>query len=236
MANLSARVPTGIPGFDGLIEGGFERNAIVMLAADAGCGKSTFALQYLNNGAIDYGENGLYITFEEDKENIFKHMKKFGMDLEKLEVAGKLKILAYPPNEVEKFINESGVIADIIEEHEIKRVVIDSATSLILLQENEYKRRETFLKTMKLLRSWGCTTLLTSESKLNRSGDVKARFGVEYLADGFIAIHTVRKKDVRDIAIEVVKMRGVNHVKKMSPMKITDKGIVVYPNQPVFGD
>ena len=232
---LSEKVATGIPGLDGMIEGGFERNSIIMVGGNAGSGKSTFAIQFLVNGANE-GENGLYLTFEEEKGNVFKHMLRFGWDLKALEDAKKLKVLEYPPTDIDKFISGGAVVADIIEENNIKRIVVDSVTSLVLLQPNEYERREAFLKTMKMLRKWGCTTLLTTEARETVSGDLRARFGLEYLADGFIAIHTVRKRDVRDIALEVVKMRGIDHSRKMVPIKITDKGITVYPNQAVFSE
>lgn len=229
------KVQTGIPGLDGMIENGFEKNSTVMVAAGSGCGKTTFALQFLYAGATQFNENGLFITFEEDKKQVFKHMSRFGWDFAALERDKKIKILEYPPTEIERFINEAGVIADMIEENNIKRVVIDSVTSLILLRENEYQRRESFLKTMKMLKRWGVTCLLTSEAR-EFHGELRARFGIEYLADAFIAIHTIRKREVREHALEVVKMRGVNHIKKMVPMKITEKGVVIYPEQHVFTD
>lgn len=229
-------IQTGITGLDQMCGGGVEQGSTVIVAAGAGSGKSTLAIQYIYNGITKFNENGLYITFEEQKERIYGHMKKFGFDLDAVEKSGKLKFLEFPPTEVDKFINSGSVIADIIEENKIKRIVIDSVTSLVLLSENEYRRRESFLKTMSLLKKWGCTTMLTSEARQSASGDVKSRFGLEYLADGFIVIHSIRKKDVRDFAIEVVKMRGLDHSKKMAPVKITSAGIVAYPGQTVFGD
>ncbi|HQT45148.1 MAG TPA: ATPase domain-containing protein [Candidatus Micrarchaeota archaeon] len=229
-------IQTGIAGLDQMCGGGIEQGSTVIVAAGAGSGKSTLAMQYIYNGITKFGENGLYITFEEQKDKVYAHMKKFGFDLAEVEKSGKLKFLEYPPTEVDKFINSGSVIADIIEENKIKRIVIDSVTSLVLLSESEYKRRESFLKTMSLLKRWGCTTLLTSEARQTASGDVRSRFGLEYLADGFIVVHSIRKKDVREFAIEVVKMRGLEHSKKMAPMKITSTGLIAYPNQTVFGD
>jgi KaiC/GvpD/RAD55 family RecA-like ATPase len=232
---MEEKVRTGIPGLDGMIEDGFEKNSVVMVAAGSGCGKTTFALQFLHAGAAQLGENGLFITLEEDKKQVFKHMLSFGWDFAALEGEGKIKVLEYPPTEIARFINEAGVIADMIEENDIKRVVVDSVTSLVLLSESEYQRRESFLKTMKMLKRWGVTCMLTSEAR-EFNGEVRARFGIEYLADGFITIHTIRKREAREQALEVVKMRGINHMKKMVPMKITDKGVVLYPEQHVFTD
>ncbi|MEM4389631.1 MAG: ATPase domain-containing protein [Candidatus Micrarchaeia archaeon] len=230
------RVATGIPGLDELIEGGFERHSVVLVAGEAGSGKSTFALQFLYNGATKFGEPGLYITFEEQKRAIFRHYLRFGWNFPELEKQKKISVAEYPPHEVDKFISEGGIIEDLIRDNDIQRVAIDSMTSFALLYENEYKRRSAFLKAMEQLRRWGCTTLLTSEAEATRAGELRVRFGMEFLTDGFIAIHTIRKGDVRDSALEVVKLRGTEHVKRLVPLKITKTGIVVYPNQPVFGE
>ena len=229
-------VKTGIPGLDSMIGGGFERKSVVIVTGTAGSGKTILALQFLYNGAAQFNEPGLFITFEESKESIFKHMLKFGWDFEELEREKKIIILEYPPHEVDRFISEGAVIEDMVRENGIQRVVMDSITSFMLLYEEEYRRRQVFLKTMELLRKWECTTLLTSEATADESGEPKARFGVEFLADALLAIHVIKKGGVKSLAIEVVKMRGVAHEMRLNLMKITPKGIEVYPSQPVLGE
>ena len=58
------RVATGIPGFDELIEGGFPKNFVILLAGTPGTGKSIFSLEYIYNGASSLNENGVYITLD----------------------------------------------------------------------------------------------------------------------------------------------------------------------------
>ena len=57
----------------------------------------------------------------------------------------------------------------------------------------------------------------------------------EFLADGVIVLYNIQRGTVRENAIEVLKLRGAKHQKKIVAMQITDKGIVVYPEQEVFG-
>src|SRR3989344_2847071 len=64
------RIPSGIPGFDDLIEGGFKVGSINLLAGSAGSGKTIFSIQFLVEG-IKRGEAGVYITFEEKREKLF---------------------------------------------------------------------------------------------------------------------------------------------------------------------
>jgi circadian clock protein KaiC len=201
----------------------------------AGSGKTILSLQFLYNGATTFNEPGLYITFEEQKETVYKHMLSLGWDFSDLERQRKIVFLEYPPHEVDRFISEGAVIEDMVREYGVQRVVIDSITSFMLLYSEEYRRRQVFLKTMEILRKWGCTTLLTSEGTGTEDGDVKARFGVEFLADGLLSIHTIKRGGVKEFALEVVKLRGTQHEMKMNLMKITPRGIEIYPSQPVFG-
>ena len=59
------RVPTGINSLDALIEGGFPRGSLILLAGNPGTGKTIFSMQFLFKGAEDYGESGIYVSFAE---------------------------------------------------------------------------------------------------------------------------------------------------------------------------
>jgi len=230
----SEKVKTDIPGLDSMIGGGFERKSVIIVSGTAGSGKTILSLQFLYNGATNYNEPGLYVTFEEQKETIFKHMLSFGWDFAQLERERKMVFLEYPPHEVDRFISEGAVIEDMVRDYGIQRVVMDSITSFMLLYNEEYRRRQVFLKTMEILRKWGCTTLLTSEGMGTEDGEVKTRFGVEFLADGLISIHSIKKGGVKEFALEVVKLRAAPHDMRTNLMKITSQGIEVYPSQPVL--
>ena len=51
-----------------------------------------------------------------------------------------------------------------------------------------------------------------------------------------IVIYNAKRGNVRENGIEVLKMRGEKHEKKIVAMQITDNGIVVHPDQEIFGD
>ncbi len=228
------RIPTYIPGLDEMIESGFEENSIVLVAGTSGTGKSIFATQWAYHSSLN-GRNSLYISFEEMKHPFFQHAARFGWDLETLEKKKRFKFIRYPAAEVQKFITDAPYIKDVIDKHNIQQIVIDSITALLLLQENEYKQRETFFKITDILREWGCTTLLTSEATVKDDPtNIAVRFNVEYLSDAYIALYMIRKKNVRERALEVIKMRGTNFVNKIVPFKITESGIQVYPDTPIW--
>ena len=72
-----ARVRSGIPGLDELIEGGFVESSSVLVSGGAGSGKTIFAMQYIYKGAELYGEPGIYISMEEGATNLWWNMKNF---------------------------------------------------------------------------------------------------------------------------------------------------------------
>ena len=232
------RIPTGIPGLDSMMEGGFAAGNVALIAGTAGTGKSILSTQFLVNGATKHNEVGVLITFEEKKKQIFKNMKRFGWDLEDLEKKKQLFVFEYAPHEVDKFITEGGSIEGVIRDYKAKRLVFDSITSFAALYETEAKRRQAVIRLLDILRRWNCTTLLPSEATMvsdaGEETQMQVRFGLEYLSDALLSIYAVRKGDIREMALEIVKMRGTDHSKKLAPMKITKEGITLYPDQPFF--
>jgi KaiC/GvpD/RAD55 family RecA-like ATPase len=228
------RVPTGIEGFDEIIQGGFVRGSTVMLSGGAGTGKTIFGLQYLFNGISKHGEGGVYISFNETKESIYRHAKLFGWDLEKLEAENKFAFIKYEPHEVDTILSEGGgSIKDTIDALGAKRMVIDSLTSYTLLFENAYKESEAILDLLTILRRWGITTLVIAEvgeTEWERSQDRSV-----FLSDGVILTYYLRKELSRNRALEVIKMRDTFHLEKICPFNITNRGIIVFPEAQVFG-
>jgi len=227
------RVPTGIPGLDEVMSGGFEKKSINIVSGGAGTGKSIFAMQFLINGITQYNDPGVYITFEEEKEKIQNHMQKMGWDLKKLGDEGKLMIIEYTPDKVSKMLSEGGgEIEWVMTKIKAKRIVIDSLTAFSLLFKDELARRRAFLDLFKIISNWDCTALLVVEHE----SDVERHHSldVEFEVDGIILLYYLRKGDIRNRALEILKLRGSEHASRIFPMKITDQGIKIYPDEAVF--
>ena len=59
------KAPTGITGLDEITLGGLPRGRPTLLCGAAGCGKTLLALAFLVNGALEFGEPGVFVAFEE---------------------------------------------------------------------------------------------------------------------------------------------------------------------------
>jgi len=220
------RVNTGIPNLDKLVQGGFEQYSVNMIVGDSGSGKTIFAMQYLWEG-LKKGEKCIFITFEEKREEFYKNMKEFGWDLDYYEKKGKFFFLEYSPEKVKIMIEEGGgEIETTVIKHNVTRLVIDSITSFALLFEGELEKREAALSLFDIVRRWNCTSLVTlQEDPLDRKrGDSSS---LEFEADSIILLYFIRIKKERERMIEILKMRGTNHSKKIHPIKINNSGIVV---------
>ncbi len=228
------RISTGIGGLDEMIEGGFKKKNTVLVVGGCGSGKSTLAMQYLYAGA-NAGEAGVYVSFEEEAEQIKENMLRHGWDLQKLEEGKKLKILRIDPQDVMHIIKqEYGIIVDAIRDIDAKRVVIDSLTSIETMIEGDFNKRQGVLKLVNWLQKIGCTTLMVSESEQDPTK--YSRHGImEFVVDGVIVLYNIRRGKSRIRALEVLKMRGTNQITNLVPY-IIDKGIQLQPRQIIFGD
>lgn len=222
-----ARIPSGIPGFDELIEGGFKVGSINLLAGGAGSGKTTFSIQFLVEG-IKRGDAGVYITFEEKRGKLFDDMLEFGWDMAKYEEMGLFKFIEYSPEQIKRVLVEGGGTIDaIITQMQAKRLVIDSVTSFALLFQDQLTQKESALALFELINHWGCTALLTSQATQISPDDLTSQ--LEFEVDSIILLYHFKKQGVRQRALEILKMRGTKITEKTVRLLMDDHGIKVDP-------
>lgn len=225
------RTPSGIQGFDEMVEGGFEKGSVVLIVGVPGSGKTTFALQFLYYGASVLKEPGLFITFAESKESIYRHALNYGWDFSKLEEEGLFQILQFKPHQVTGLIEEGGgSIKDEIESLGVKRVAIDSITAYTLLFKDEYQKRESIVSFIDRLHEWNCTSMIISEMPPMISETKEGSIG--FLSDSIIALHYSKPKNSADRvhSIEILKMRGTRHSTRVCKMEFEKNGISIYPD------
>ena len=223
------RVPTGIDGLDSLIEGGFPRGSLILLAGNPGTGKTVFSMQFLYKGAENYGETGIYVSFAESEDTIIHNISRlFGRDLKNKEkVNGKVKILDFTT------VTEKGlstILEMVLEEVTVlkaKRLVIDSFSAMAQTFKEPIEARIIIHNILgKLVRQLGCTTLLIAEVP---TGSEKIGVSIEeFVADGVIVL----KKDSYDgmllREIEIPKLRGTR-IERQKFLFTLNKGFQVFP-------
>lgn len=223
----SERVKTGVKGLDSIIDGGLVPNSLTLLTGTAGTGKTTISAQFIYEGAKTFGENGVYVTFEEPVESIKASCKNYGWDFDPLEKEDKVVFVKYDPFHIEDIYE---LIETNIKRINAKRVVIDSISALGLYVKETPEIRRMIFNISFLLRRLECTSILISEILPNQNS--LSRFGVEeFVTDGVFVLYYTQTGSQFSRAITIWKMRGSKHSSKLHPYKITDKGIVVYSKE-----
>lgn len=244
---MEERVPTGITGLDEMLGGGLPRGRSILLSGTCGTGKTTLAIQYLYNGITKYGEPGILITLEQNRDELRKDMLHYGIDLKKLEDEEKLIIIdtslskigmrdfmsvvptstpsssfSLLPGEF-NLDNIIGLATQAAEKMGAKRMVIDSLPALDYLIKDTHDIRRTLISVNYELKAKGLTTIIITEGE---DDEKISKHGIEeYIADGVIIMKVNEALDTRTIKIR--KMRITKHTLKPNTFELTPEGITV---------
>lgn len=250
VAKVEKYVVTGVSGFDNLFEYGIPKGSNVIIAGGPGSGKTIFCLQMLAHHA-SLGKKCFYMSFEESEEKLIEHMKDFGWNPENLINSDNLKIKKYLSSGIHYLDRADSIEAMFAKEEDsqlielepislqlgfkLDFIVLDSLTAIAsAFEEKEQSYRFYVERLFDFFKNLGSTNFLITETRM--IPEVFSPTGTEeFLADGVIVLYNIRRENIRESAIEVLKMRGAKHQRKIVAMQITDEGIVVYPEQEVFG-
>jgi len=220
------RVPTGFVVLDKMLQGGLPAGSITLLSGACGTGKSTFAMQFLYNGAKYWDEPGVYVTLEEDPKKLIQNMDLFGWDVQGL--IEKKKLIVIKP-EIYKFDSIKRIIEDAIEKIGAKRLVVDSYSVMLTYFSDPYEVRNGLVQLDREIKKMDCTALVISDIKDN--SEIFSTTGVEeFIVDGVIVLYLMKSAkhpDESTRALAVRKMRATHHPLRPYLFDIGGDGISV---------
>jgi circadian clock protein KaiC len=225
--------PTGIKGLDEITRGGLPKGRPTLVCGGAGSGKTMLAAEFLVKGALQFGEPGVFMSFEETSDELTKNVASLGFKLDDL-VAQKRISLDYiqiDRSEIEEtgeydleglFIRLGHAIASV----GAKRVVLDTIETLFSGIPNPAVVRAELKRLFQWLKNKGMTTIITGE----QGEKTFTRHGLEeYVSDCVIFLDHRISEQVSTRRIRVVKYRGSAHDTNEFPFLIDEKGITVMP-------
>jgi circadian clock protein KaiC len=232
-SNGLPKCPTGIQGLDEITFGGLPRGRPTLVCGSAGCGKTLLGMEFLVRGAIDFGEPGVCISFEETAEELSSNVASLGFDVGELVAQNKLAIdHIYLERSL---IEESGEydleglfirLGQAVESIKAQRVLIDSIEALFAGLTNESVLRSELRRLFDWLKQRGLTAIVTGE----RGQGALTRHGLEeYISDCVILLDHRISDNVLTRRLRVVKYRGSTHGTNEYPFLIEDDGISVLP-------
>ena len=230
----SQKVKTGVEGLDKILNGGIHRQSAVLVSGNPGTGKSILGMQYLDYGVRENGEGGVYLTFEETKEDVAEAAESIGIDGWRDHVENG-DIVVYDKMDLLEETDFSTSLTKILEDvdsEEYSRLVMDSLTMFEMFFESEQQRRTYLLKLIDILKHNGFTSLLIQESEaVFPDRDIGLE---EFLTDGNVYIAQTPTKTGANRYIWVAKMRKQEIDTHVFPMEIKQGGINVHENAAGF--
>ena len=220
----ASRVKTGIPGLDPLIDGGILQKSVNLVTGETGTGKTIFCCQFLWYG-LQKGETGVYITLEEDPEDIKEDARQFGWDFDKYIKKDLLRIVYHDPAQVN---NLGSVLIDEIRSMKAKRLVIDPTSVMGLAVKDPALIRKMILNVINVIKRTDCTAMLISE--VTEESKILSRFGVEeFVVDGIFVLNYIGIGETSARTLIIRKMRRTRHGTDIYPMEIGSNGVEIKP-------
>jgi KaiC domain protein len=229
------RIDLGIEGLDEMIRGGVPDSSLMAIIGSAGTGKTTFGLQFLEQGLAE-GERCIYITLEESEDRIVTSAEEKGWPYREYVEEGRLVVVDMDPIEMANSLSSiRSELPRLIDRFGARRLVLDSVSLLEMMYEDRATRRNEIYTFARSLKESGVTTLLTSEA--DEDNPYASRHGiVEYLTDAVYILQYVRPSHFQEarLAVEIQKIRDAHHSRDINPYHITDEGLSVYQQADIF--
>jgi KaiC/GvpD/RAD55 family RecA-like ATPase len=225
---------TGIDGLDQILNGGIVSHSTTLLSGPPGAGKSVLALQYIYSGVEEFGDQGIYLSFEEDGEDLRQAAESLGFDNWQHHVeTGDIKVYDKQVLLRENDFNASlELLLEELDSDNYQRLVLDSLSMFGLFFDEERERRTYLLKFLDILAENGLTTLMTTEQE---AVFPEKDIGMEnFLTDGNIYMLQTPTETGVNRYIWVAKMRKKNVQTDIFPMEISHGGITVHENASAF--
>ncbi|MFD2081681.1 circadian clock protein KaiC [Actinopolymorpha cephalotaxi] len=239
MTNFVAleRVPTGISGFDEVAVGGLPAGRCCLVSGTTGSGKTLFSIEFLARGILDFGDHGVFVTFEETADDIRRNAASLGFAIEEWEAAGKWAFVDASAKVADEAptIGEydfGGLLAQIsaaARRINAKRVSIDSIGAVFSRFPLGGVVRYELFRIVAGMEQLGVTTVVTTER--NSEYDGVSRHNVEeFVVDNVIILRNYLAEQRRRRTVEIVKLRGAQHRSGEWLFTIDpERGLVVIP-------
>jgi circadian clock protein KaiC len=232
------RCVTGIEGLDTILYGGIPRANTILLTGSCGTGKTSLALEFLIHGALK-GENSLFVSVTENSDKLLTNIIPYRFFDKSLIKSGHLVFvdlpvmyerlgMTKPELSMEEIDLLVAAIGGLAKELGIKRLVVDSITSVCYKLKTSEKIRDFILNLGKVLSDMSCTSILVGE--VPASSTAYSSFGVEEaIADGIILMANMERRGDLLRTLQVIKMRGTMHSRAKYVLDLTPMGVLLVP-------
>ena len=218
-----ARVASGIPSLDALIDGGLPESSVTMVMGPSGVGKTSLGINFLAQSTPE--APGMHFGFYETPQRLRLKARALGVDLQALEDSGALHILWQPTTE--GLLDGLGArVIKAVQERGIKRLHIDSLGGMARVATGNTRLIEFFSALMSQLRAMGVTTFASWEMRDLFAAEVNAPAPeLSSIVDNLILMRFVEKDAELKRLLSILKMRDSFYDSSLLEASISEHGI-----------
>lgn len=216
------RVSSGVAELDKMCGGGMYRDSIILASGATGTGKTLMVAQYVK-AAIQSGERALLIGAEESREQLTRNALSWGVDFEKAEADGLLRIVCRYP-EVMGLEDHLLHIKREVLEFQPARVAIDSMSAFERVSTQK-SFREFVIALTSTIKHLEITGLFTNTTSMLTGGESITETHISTITDTIILLRYVELQGQMRRGLTVLKMRGTFHDKDIREYVIDGSGM-----------
>jgi circadian clock protein KaiC len=218
------RISSGNEELDRMCGGGFFRDSVILASGATGTGKTLLVTEFLRGGA-EAGERSLLVAFEESRDQLFRNASGWGVDFEKMERQGKLRLICDYP-EVNGLEDWLLVIQREVAEFKPTRLALDSLSALERVGSIK-AFREFVIGLTSFVKHQEITGLMTSTTATLMGGASITEGHISTLTDSIVLLRYVEMFGEMKRGVTVLKMRGSPHDKGIREFTIDRGGMHV---------
>ncbi|HYX35638.1 MAG TPA: ATPase domain-containing protein [Oligoflexus sp.] len=222
---VQERCMTGIRDLDSLLSDGIPRGTSMLVAGMTGTGKTVLLLNFIYEGATQFGEKGIIFSFDETQDKLYLAAHELGWDLEDLVDRGLVEIVFIPQPEV--LVEEHLlVIKDRAEAMGAKRIALDSLSGFLCKIDTPQLVREKVYQLATIVQNLSAIGFFSSE--VPYGSNQMSRFGIEEtMLDGIIFLSLAAEGRQRKRFLEIYKLRHTEHQLGQHPVMIGRGGFKI---------
>jgi len=218
------QVPSGVDGLDKILGGGFWKGSMTLLSGGTGTGKTTMALQFALEG-VRQGVRSLYVNLQENPAQLARCVRHLtGNELHE----SGLEMLYISPVEVQI---DSIIVTlfRMIEEKDIRRVVIDSIGDLAMAASDPLRLHDYLYAVVQHFAVRGITAMFTLETGDAITGaSTDSPLGrISYMSDNIFLLNLQQKPEPRR-EIMCIKTRGSDQNLASHEFRIAKDGLHIF--------
>lgn len=217
-------VESGVAELDRVLGGGLDRGTTSLIVGPSGAGKSTLAMSYLV-AALDRGERGLIISFDETRGILLQRARSVGMPLSDFIEAGSLQIEQIDPADVSPG-DFAGRIRDAVEHDAARIVIIDSLTGYMTAMAGQPYLVMQMHELVTYLNQQGVVTILIL-AQHGMVGKMESPVDLTYVSDTVVMLRFFEAGGRVRRALSVLKKRTGPHEDTIREFKIDAGGLRV---------